>query len=259
MQLVPKYLLNNSVSLIANLAGEVTEYRPVYTRNINAVRGIDNEIQFNVLNADQKAVSILNIYTPKFKLYDENNRLIVERDGTIIETATTKKGHFTITITENDLLNIKGQYLSYSVFLENSSTNAKTLLSSGTNFNYRGTIQVLSEEFPGPLDSVSITTFTENNPSSGIFVSSTVDAQPAINGNAALHTAAYYLDSAVGDIVVQGTLDTNAGTNNWTDIDSFTASASDSLVYRNFNGVFSHIRFQHTLTSGSLTKVLVRN
>ena len=106
MQLVPKYLLNNSVSLIANLAGEVTEYRPVYTRNINVVRGIDNTIQFNVLNADQKAVSILNTYTPKFKAYDENNRLVVERDGTVIETATTKKGHFTVTITENDLLNL---------------------------------------------------------------------------------------------------------------------------------------------------------
>ena len=73
MQLVPKYLLNNSVSLIANLAGEVTEYRPVYTRNINVVRGIDSTIQFNVLNADQKPVSILNTYTPKFKLFDENN------------------------------------------------------------------------------------------------------------------------------------------------------------------------------------------
>ena len=104
MQLVPKYLLNNSVSLIANLAGEVTEYRPVYTRNINVVRGIDSTIQFNVLNADQKPVSILNTYTPKFKLFDENNRLIVERDGTIIETATTKKGHFTVTISENDCL-----------------------------------------------------------------------------------------------------------------------------------------------------------
>ena len=259
MQLVPKYLLNNSVSLIANLAGEVTEYRPVYTRDINVVRGIDNTVQFNVLNADQKAVSILNTYTPKFKLYDENNRLLVERDGTIIETATTKKGHFTITITENDLLNVPAQYLSYSIFLENDSTNAKTLLSSGTNFNNRGTMKVQSEEFPGPLASVSISTFTEDNPSSGIYISSAVDAQPAINGNSALHTAAYYLESAVGTIVVQGTLDTNAGTSNWSDLDTFTASASDSLVYRNFNGVFSHIRFKHTLTSGSVSKILVRN
>jgi hypothetical protein len=259
MQLVPKYLLNNSVSLIANLAGEVTEYRPVYTRNINVVRGIDSTIQFNVLNADQKPVSILNTYTPKFKLFDENNRLIVERDGTIIETATTKKGHFTVTISENDLLNVLSQYLSYTIFLQNDSTNEKIILHSGTNFNNRGTIQVQAEEFPGPLDSVSVSTFTEDNPSSGIFISSTVDAQPAINGNSALHTAAYYLESAVGDIIIQGTLDTNAGTSNWSDIDTFTATSTDTLVYRNFNGVFSHLRFKHTLTSGSVTKILVRN
>ena len=107
MQLVPKYLLNNSVSLTANLAGEVTEYRTVYQRNINVYRGIDTSIQFNVLNADQKPVSILNTYTPKFKLYDENNRLIVERDGTVLETSTPSKvGHFTVTISENDLLNL---------------------------------------------------------------------------------------------------------------------------------------------------------
>ena len=109
------------------------------------------------------------------------------------------------------------------------------------------------------LASVSVTTFTEDNPSSGIFISSSVDAQPGINGNSALHTAAYYLDSAVGTIIVQGTLDTNSGTSNWSDLDTFTASSSDSLVYRNFNGVFSHIRFKHTLTSGSLSKILVRN
>ena len=78
MQLVSKYLLNNNVTLTANLAGEITEYRSVYQRNLNLVRGIDNVIQFNVLNADQKPVSILNTYTPKFQLYDESNRLIVE-------------------------------------------------------------------------------------------------------------------------------------------------------------------------------------
>ena len=88
MQLTYRYLATNKSVLIADLTNNITEYRPVYTRNINVVRGIDNTIQFNVLNADQKAVSILNTYTPKFKAYDENNRLVVERDGTVIETAT---------------------------------------------------------------------------------------------------------------------------------------------------------------------------
>ena len=136
MQLVPKYLLNNSVSLTANLAGEVTEYRTVYQRNINVYRGIDTSIQFNVLNADQKPVSILNTYTPKFKLYDENNRLIVERDGTVLETSTPSKvGHFSITISENDLLNIPSQYLSYSVFLHKTGDNSKNLVRQAISDN----------------------------------------------------------------------------------------------------------------------------
>ena len=117
MQLVPKYLLNNSVSLIANLAGEVTEYRPVYQRNMTVYRGIDNVLTFEIKNPDQKPVSILNTYTPKFVMFDENNKKIVERDGTIKETSTPLyKGQFTVTVTENDLLNVKEQFCSYNVF-----------------------------------------------------------------------------------------------------------------------------------------------
>jgi hypothetical protein len=87
-----------------------------------------------------------------------------------------------------------------------------------------------------------------------------VTAEPTINGNSALHTVAYYLDQAVGDIVVQGTLANQIdGDTFWSDIDTFTSTDSDSLKYVNFNGVYSYLRFQHTLTSGSVTKILVRN
>tara|TARA_B110000305_G_scaffold75614_1_gene84854 strand:- start:10941 stop:11726 length:786 start_codon:yes stop_codon:yes gene_type:complete len=261
MQLVSKYLLNNNVTLTANLAGEITEYRSVYQRNLNIAKGIDNPIQFNVLNADQKPVSILNTYTPKFQLYDENNRLIVSRDGTVIETSTPSKvGHFTVTIAENDLLNIKSQYMHYTVYLQKNSDSTKTILHSGVNFENKGTVYISTEEFPGPVDSYSVTTFIEDNPGSGVFVSETVTAEPTINGNSALHTVAYYLDEAVGDIVVQGTLANQIDGNTfWTDINTFASTDANNLKYVNFNGVYSYLRFKHTLTSGSVTKILIRN
>ena len=78
MQLIRRYLLNNRIVLTANLAGQVTRYRSVYQRNINVYRNIDNVLQFEVKNADEKAVSILNTYTPKFKMWDENNTLVAE-------------------------------------------------------------------------------------------------------------------------------------------------------------------------------------
>ena len=118
MQLTYRYLATNKSVLIADLTNNITEYRPVYQRNMTVYRGIDNVLTFEIKNPDQKPVSILNTYTPKFVMFDENNKMIVERDGTIKETSTPLyKGQFTVTVSENDLLNVKEQFCSYNVYM----------------------------------------------------------------------------------------------------------------------------------------------
>ena len=77
MQLVPRYLVNNRIEIISNEAGFVTEYRPVYQRQLKVYRGIDNNIQFRLLNADQKPINS-NLYTPRFVAFDEKNNCIIE-------------------------------------------------------------------------------------------------------------------------------------------------------------------------------------
>jgi hypothetical protein len=84
MQYIPRYLVNNRITIVANEAGFITEYRPVYQRHINIYRGIDNVLQFRLLNADQKPINIAS-YTPKFIAFDENDVMVVERDGSIQE------------------------------------------------------------------------------------------------------------------------------------------------------------------------------
>ena len=81
MQLIYRYLVNNKVLLTVDLAGEITEYKSVYQRNIKIYRGIDNLIAFQLNNADQKAISIDTEYTPTFYMYDENNTLVVTKQG----------------------------------------------------------------------------------------------------------------------------------------------------------------------------------
>jgi hypothetical protein len=80
MQLIPRYLVKNRTTILANEAGFITEYKPVYQRHINVYRGIDNVLDFKVLNADQKPIDITN-YTPKFQAFDENKLLVAEYDG----------------------------------------------------------------------------------------------------------------------------------------------------------------------------------
>ena len=115
-----RYLVSNRTEVLANEAGHVTEYRPVYSRNLQVYKGIDNVLEFKLINPDQKPLDV-DRYTPKFVAFDENKNMVIERDGVNLQegdsTAYTKKGLFSVTVTENDLLNVKDQYLSYNIYL----------------------------------------------------------------------------------------------------------------------------------------------
>ena len=262
MQLIPRYLVNNRITLIANEAGCVTEYRPVYNRNVPVYRGIDNVLQFRILNPDQKPINVA-AYTPKFVAYDENMKMVIEHNGTLVagDDSAATRGLFEVTITENDLLNLKQQYLSYTVYLEDSA-GAKTLTYANSHFNACGTIYIDNCSFPGPIPTFEVSNFVQESFDADIFNSDTITAEPAINGNEALHTAVIYTNNFVGNVKVQATLSNQITDNTpWADIDtiSFTGTETEPVPV-NFNGVFSYIRFQSDANpDDKITKILVRN
>lgn len=267
MQLLPRYLVDNRITIIMNDAGFVTEYKPVYNRQVKLQKGIDNKLQFRLLNADQKPINVAN-YTPKFVVYDENENLIIEHDGTNVglDDSSATRGLFEVTVTENDLLNVKSQYLKYNVYLVNNTTNEKTMTYSNAYFDGCGTIYVDTCQFPGPLATYSVTTFTEDSGQAGVddsvWYSETLDAQPGINGNEALHTAAIYTSSFAGTVTVQATLDNQVtGTTAWANISDVTFTGSETEPKPvNFTGVFNHLRFKANANpSNKISKILVRN
>ena len=256
-----RYLVSNRTEVLANEAGHVTEYRPVYSRNLQVYKGIDNVLEFKLINPDQKPLDV-DRYTPKFVAFDENKNMVIERDGVNLQegdsTAYTKKGLFSVTVTENDLLNVKDQYLSYNIYLVDYD-DTKVLTYSNEWFDSAGIIRVSSSAFPGPIESKVIDTFVLDNT---VWYSETIEAQPGINGNEALHTAAVYSDSYIGDVVVQGTLENQiTGTTNWADVSTTTLTGSETEPTPiNFNGVFTHIRFKTTADpQETISKILVRN
>ena len=265
-----RYLVSNRTEVLANEAGHVTEYRPVYSRNLQVYKGIDNVLEFKLINPDQKPLDVDRYEfaaegrAPKFVAFDENGQMIIERDGVNLQSGDsssyTNKGLFSVTITENDLLNVKDQYLSYNIYLIDYD-GTKVLTYANEWFDSAGVIRVSSSAFPGPLESKVIDTDTyvlDND----VWYSETIEAQPGINGNEALHTAAVYNDSYTGDVVVQGTLENQiTGTTNWADVSTTTLTGSETEPTPiNFNGVFTYIRFKTTADpQDTITKILVRN
>ena len=262
MQLLPRYLVNQTITLVADVAGYITEYRPVYNRDVEIYKGIDNTLQFRLLNADQKGVNLATGYTVKFAAYDENDRLVIEKNATIQDDGSTiSRGKFSVVITENELKNLKQQFLSFVVYLVETDGD-KVLTYSHSNFKKNGTIFVNSKTFPGPLKTTSVTSLTETGANTSIWMSEAVNAEPAINGNEALHTAAFYTSSFIGDMIVQATLDNQVTSgSNWADVATVTFDGTEvAPTPVNFNGVFSYIRFKTTTNpANKVTKILVRN
>ena len=115
---------------------------------------------------------------------------------------------------------------------------------------------------PGPLATYEVTQFQETSVNSDEWVSESITAQPAINGNEALHTAAVYTDGYTGDVIVQATLDNQVsdGTT-WATVSTLTFTGSETQPTPvNFNGVYSYLRFKTDADpANTITKVLVRN
>jgi len=262
MQLIPRYLVENKIDVISNDTGFVVEYRPVYSRQIKVYRGIDNSFQFRMLNADQKPNRVSD--TPVIVVFDESNNKIIEKDCTVQDDGSTlsTKGLFNVTITENELLNVKQQYLHYNIYLRTSSGN--TLTYANRNFESAGTMYIDGNAYAGPKASKEITTFYEQDDYwvAGSDTTDKITAEPGLNGNEALHTVAVYTSSYTGTLEIQATLDNQiTGINNWTTVSTLTFDGTETEpVPANFNGVYSYLRFKASADPTSkITKILVRN
>jgi len=258
MQLIPRYLVSNRTTIVANDAGFITEYRPVYNRHVKVYRGIDNDLEFRILNADQKPVDLTG-KTIKFVAFADNNNLVIERDG----TNNSLKGLATVKITDSDTLDLKDQFLSYNITIVEDATNDKTLTYSNSHFSQAGTIELSSLAFPGPKATNEISSFTQLE-EDGPWFSNIITAEPGINGNNALHTIAVYTTAYTGTLKVLATLDNDVSDPsqiNWDEIGTLNFDGTETTpTALNFYGVYNYLRFEASANpANTITKILLRN
>lgn len=233
----------------------------MYQRQIQVYKGIENVLEFRLVNAEQRPVDTQG-YIPKFLAFDENKNLIIKRDGVVLDDGSSStKGLFTVTLTENDLLNIKQQYFSYTVYLTDSE--GKNIITySDTNFGNSGSIKISATAFPGPKESKQIQGFSKVDINTFDYVTEALDASPGINSNEALHTAVIYSNGYVGDVYIEGTLENQiTDYTQWAQLAELVFDGSETEpVPVNFYGVLNYIRFKTSDTpNDKISKILIRN
>ena len=153
MQKISSYLYSNRIQLIADVtaldAAYPVEWKIVYQRPVKIYKGVDNVIELDVKNSDQKRIDIFG-KDIKFVVLDQSDQEINTYTATVLDDGSTTpalKGLARVTIAESDLVGLQPQYLKFSVYMVNSDTT-KTLLYGNTQFGGHGTIEVLSGIVP---------------------------------------------------------------------------------------------------------------
>jgi hypothetical protein len=144
MQKILSYLYPNRITLLADLASFNVEYTNVYQRNVKIYNGIDNTIEFDIKNADQKRIDLTTLSTIELNIMDSQGIALPNSPYTI--TPTTLAGIATVTIPQEDLVDLTSQFLKYSVSAVKDGKDV--MLYADSRFGAVGTIELDGSAMP---------------------------------------------------------------------------------------------------------------
>ena len=264
MQLIPVYLYPNKVDVYTNVPGTWTteRYRKVYNRTVKLFRGVDNRVDIQVRNSDEKALDITGA-TVSFSLIRHSNQsLVVTKTCTPIDIT---KGRFYVTITEQELYDINNGFYQYSVYKE-TPAGIKTPLYIDSQYGAVATIEVVGDIKGNLQPSLDVIEFSEYNPGvfgeigDTFFTSSLIDTNYESEVSNSTHTFAFYSTGYTGSVKIQASLDESAAPNNWTTITTISIN-NDPLTYSNVTGKWKWFRVVHTPitnSTGKFDKIIYR-
>ena len=159
MQKISTYLYPNRIELLADLAGFTTEFTNVYQRLVKIYNGIDNTLEFDIKNADQKRIDLSALTSIELNIMDASGQALPNSPYTVTPlNQTTSKGLATVTIPQEDLVDLSEQYLTYSVTAVKDGNDV--MLYGDTRFGAAGKIQLIGNALPVFKDSRVYDSFT---------------------------------------------------------------------------------------------------
>jgi hypothetical protein len=218
MQKIQSYLYPNRIILLADLAGFTTENKIVYARTVKIYQGVDNVIEFDIQNADQKRLNLIttpSISNIKLNVMDASGKALPNSPYSVTPSATVT-GIATVTIPSVDLTSLNSQFLKYSVTATNSTSNSIPLYTD-SRFGAVGTMEVVGSATPVTRKSVVYDRFSgEIN-----FMGNVLNHSSAIPAKfyEAVPTTAMNITiaatSLIATIKIEGTRDSTLSVESW--------------------------------------------
>lgn len=257
MQKIITYLYPNRIQLLADLAGFPVEWTTVYQKTVKIYGGLDNVLEFDFKNADQKRIDLTG-YSLVMHVMDAAGNALPTSPYILTaldQTAIGTKGLASVTIPNADLGTINPQYLKFSVV--GTKNGVDHLFYADTRFGGLGTIQLGSSVIPQTRKPRVFDTFTAEIDLKGVptWHSSAISAK--FYEAVPTQTLSFEIpvEGFVGSLWLEATKNATVNTEafkNATYIRSFSAPASDpattTVTFNNINiGEYSYFRVSYSL------------
>jgi hypothetical protein len=269
MQKISSYLYPNRIEVIADVALDPStcpvEWKIVYQKPIKIYKGVDNVIELEVKNADQKRIDIFG-KTVKFVLMDQTNREIETYDAAVVDDGSTVcvKGVARIRIPEADLAELDPQHLKFTSYILNDD-NTKTLLYGDTKYGAQSFVDLLDGVVPKTRDIRKFDTFQQETNYNGrtfedrtvTYYSSAVpvkfyEAIPTTTANVTV-----YVTDFVGTIKIQATKKEIVGHEAFLNTDvqtiEFTTARNTPVVFSDIDTTdITYLRVAYISSAGTV-------
>ncbi len=275
MQKISSYLYSNRIQILADMVTSVdsaypVEWKIVYQRPIKIYKGVDNVIELDIKNADQKRIDIFgkNI---KFVVMDQTDKEINTYTANVLDdgSTTSVRGLAKVTIPATDLTALQPQFLKYSLYILNADTT-KTLLYGDTRFGGHGTLELLGSIIPSTRPIQNYNDFQQETNFGGntiadrtvTYHSSAIptkfyEAEPTIATDIAVTVSGF-----VGTITIEGTKNPTIGHEAFMDgnitSQTFTSARSTPVIFTDIDTTdLTYIRVKYTKTAGTVDSFTV--
>jgi hypothetical protein len=240
---------NRLVAYLDSVAPET--FRMFYQRPLIIYKGVDNLIQIDLRNQDQKKVISTN--TLVITVLDPRTQLrVLSSDFT-----RNTNGTYETTLSETDLSGFSSGNYEFTLILEERQITDQgyVLLSSrvcysDSQFDARGILE-LRDNVQGEIyDSFEIKHFKKVSPASvgetgpNRFESSVIETGSMAGPTKNSHTFQIYANNYTGSIDFQVSQDSDPRPGDWATLDSVTVVNQDSF-YVNFEGIYKWFRVVH--------------
>lgn len=253
MQKLSSYLYPNRVPVNVISGAFETEWRIVYQRNVKIYQGLDNTIEFDFKNDQQRRIDITG-KTLRCIILDEAGRQLTE----IPVTASPLKGIGTLTIPKAVGDIIKPQFLYYIVVSIDEHGN-KIPVYADTQFGLQGKMELIGNIFPHLTTTIDFTTFTHDTTG---FYFHDVNLNTSNLQKISIEAASNLLD---GSVSFQTATDTTVNQNTaWTSLEDFDINANTvhfEKTYSTFDPAAKWLRVRYensTLNTGTFDRIIVR-